>query len=74
MSVIRSFAYNAVYQYYARIVRFTDSTWRKCADRRLPLHGENVLTADCPCHNASKAHLREYMSRRTVQSVIRITT
>ena len=36
-------------------------------------HGENVLTADCPCNNASKAHLREYMSRRTVQSVIRIT-
>lgn len=34
---------------------------------------KNVLTADCPCHNAYKAHLREYMSRRTVQSVIRIT-
>ena len=61
LSVIRSFAYNAVCQHYARIVRLQTR------------HGENVLTADSPCHNASKAHLREYMSRRTVQSVIRIT-
>ena len=58
MSVIRSLAYNAVYQHYVRIIRLQTR------------HGENVLTADCPCHNASKAHLREYMSRRTVQSVI----
>ena len=62
MSVIHSFAYNIVYQNYTRIIRLQTR------------HGENVLTADSPCHNASKAHLREYMSRRTVQSVIRITT
>lgn len=61
LSVIRSLAYNAVYQHYVRIIRLQTR------------HGENVLTADCPCHNASKAHLREYMSRRTVQSVISIT-
>ena len=61
LSVIRSLAYNALYQHYVRIIRLQTR------------HGENVLTADCPCHNASKAHLREYMSRRTVQSVICIT-
>lgn len=57
LSVVLLFAYIAVGQHYARIIRLQTRP------------GEKVLTADYPCHSTIQAHLRNMRPGRTTQSV-----